>query len=96
MRSFAALRMTEVGSAYRETVERRGILPEEAVSISLRTVREHTVERADERVVFRQDVDPVEEDRLDRVLPAPDRQRIVAERTEVRVQNKGRTIPRRH
>src|SRR4051812_15200277 len=40
--------------AYREPVKRSGILPEEAVSISLRMAREHTVERTDERVV----VDP--------------------------------------
>ena len=35
---------------------------------------------AHQRVVFREDVDAVEEHRLDRVLPAPDRQRIVAQR----------------
>ena len=50
---------------------------------------------ADARVVFRQDVDPVEEDGLDRILPAPDRQRVIAQRAEVRVQDEGRTILRR-
>src|ERR1700677_3748947 len=50
---------------------------------------------AHQRVILGDDVDPVEEDRLDRVLPTPNRQRIIAERTVVRIQNESRTIPRR-
>ena len=49
-----------------------------------------------QRVVLGDDVDPIEEHGLDRILPTPDRQRIIAERTVVRVQDKGRTIRRRH
>ena len=45
-------------------------------------------------VVLGNDVDPVQEDRLDRLLPAPQRQRIIAEWAEIRVQDKCRTILR--
>src|SRR5882672_7617379 len=46
-------------SRHRETVERRGIFPEEAVAIRLQMAREHAVEGADERFV----VDPQAGDR---------------------------------
>src|SRR5450432_2408964 len=38
-------------------------------------------------VVVLDDIDAVEEYRLDRVLPRPERQRIVAERSEIRIQH---------
>src|SRR5208283_1487494 len=46
----------------------------------------------DQRVVFGEDVDPIEEHRLDRVLPAPDRQGIVAQRPKVRIQHESRAV----
>src|SRR5208282_2301194 len=50
---------------------------------------------AHQRVVFRDDVDAVEEHRLDRVLPAPYRKGVIAQGTEVRVEHQGRTCLRR-
>jgi len=48
----------------------------------------HRIGRTSHRpVVFRQDRYPVEEYRLDGVLPGPKRQRVIAERPEVGVQN---------
>ena len=41
-------------------------------------------------VVFGDDVDAIEKGRLDRFLPAPERQRVIAERTVVRVQHQCR------
>ena len=41
-------------------------------------------------VVFRDDVHALEEHRLDRVLPRPQRQRVIAQRAEVRVQHQSR------
>src|SRR6202000_1808285 len=41
-------------------------------------------------VVIFDDVDPVEEYRLDRVLPRPEGQRIIAQRPEVRIQHQHR------
>src|SRR5260370_22456536 len=44
---------------------------------------------ADRAVVLGDDVHPLEKDRLDRVLPRPQRQRVVAERTKIRVEHEG-------
>jgi hypothetical protein len=45
--------------------------------------------------VFGHDVHPVEKDSLDRVLPRPERQGIIAERTIIRVQHQcGKAIRR--
>src|SRR6267154_2126556 len=41
-------------------------------------------------IVMVDDVDAVEKHRLDRVLPRPERQWEIAERTEIRVQHQGR------
>ncbi len=46
---------------------------------------------SDRPVVFRDDVHPVEEDRLDGILPAPDRQGIIAQRPIVGIEHEGRT-----
>ncbi|MNL39712.1 hypothetical protein D3C87_1620040 [compost metagenome] len=46
--------------------------------------------RADRMVVFGDDVDTVKEDRLDRVLPGPQRQGIVTQRPVVSVQHERR------
>src|SRR4051794_4406150 len=43
------------------------------------------------RVVMIDDVDAVEKHRLDRVLPRPERQWEIAERTKIRVEHQGRT-----
>src|SRR4029079_2569984 len=45
---------------------------------------------ADRAVVLLDDVDAVEEHRLDRVLPRPERQRVVTQRPEVRIQHQYR------
>ena len=47
-------------------------------------------------VVFGYDIHAVKKDRLDGVLPTPERQRIVAQRAEVRVEDQGRTGFRRN
>ena len=41
-------------------------------------------------IVMLDDVDAVEEHRLDRVLPGPERQRVVTQRPEIRVQHQYR------
>ena len=49
-------------------------------------------------VVARDHIDPLKEDRLDRGLPRPDRERVIGQRGVVRVENKSRAcrqIPRR-
>ena len=46
------------------------------------------------RLVFGDDVHPLEEDRLDGVLPRPQRQRIVAERPVVGIEDERRIGPR--
>src|SRR5205814_8871020 len=38
-------------------------------------------------IVFSNDVHPLEEHRLDGILPGPQRQRVIAERTEIRIEN---------
>ncbi len=48
------------------------------------------VRTADTAVVLRDDVDPVKKYRLHRLLPAPERQRIVAQGPEIGVQDQGR------
>ena len=51
----------------------------------------HLEARAAHRaVVIGDDVDAIEEHRLDRVLPRPQRQRVITQRPEVRVQHQGR------
>src|SRR6266853_1062010 len=47
---------------------------------------------AHDAVVKRDDVDPVEAYRLDRLLPRPQRQGEVAQRTEIRVEHQRRTV----
>jgi hypothetical protein len=47
------------------------------------------------RLIFGDDVDAVQKHRLHRLLPTPERQRIVAQRAEVGVQNQGRTRVRK-
>jgi hypothetical protein len=44
----------------------------------------------DRVVVMLDDVDAVEEHRLDRVLPRPQRERIVTQRPEVRIEDQDR------
>src|SRR3546814_420240 len=46
--------------------------------------------RAHDGVVFRHDVHAIEEDRLDGVLPGPQRQREITQRTEVGVEDESR------
>ena len=50
---------------------------------------------ADNPVILGDDVDPIKKYRLDRVLPAPERQRIVAQGTIVRIEHEGRAGFRR-
>ena len=47
---------------------------------------------ADHPIVVRDDIDPVQEHGLHRFLPRPQRQRKIAERTEVRIQDEGWTV----
>jgi hypothetical protein len=72
----AADRLGGSAQRQRETVERCSILPEEAVSISLRSVREHSVEGADERVVVYPQAGNGEVARKHASLDAEDRDRI--------------------
>src|SRR5262249_36940208 len=51
--------------------------------------------RTDDALIFGEDIHAVEEDGLDRVLPSPQRQRKIAERAIIRVQDQRRTILRR-
>ena len=47
-------------------------------------------------VVIGDDVHALEEDRLDRVLPGPQRQRVIAQRPKIRVEHQGRKTSRRN
>jgi hypothetical protein len=47
-------------------------------------------------VVFRHNVDPVQEHRLDRILPTPDGQGIIAQRPVIGIENEGRAGLRSH
>ena len=51
--------------------------------------------RMHDAVVFVEDVHALEEDRLDRVLPGPQRQREIAERPVIGVEHQRRAIVRR-
>lgn len=53
---------------------------------------DHELRRANDPVVFGNDVHAIHENRLHRLLPGPERKRKVAERTKVGVQHQGRTM----
>src|SRR5262249_24863910 len=51
---------------------------------------------ANRALVFRDDVYALKEYRLDRILPAPERERVIAERPEIGIENQCRKAARRH
>ena len=48
------------------------------------------------RLVFGDDIDPIEEDRLDRILPRPERQGVITQGTKIRIEHQRRTCLRRN
>ena len=53
------------------------------------------VRTSDRLVVMRDDIHPIEKNRLDRILPRPERERVIAQRTKIRIEHQGRTSLRR-